>query len=537
LSLDRPDRFRRRYLEAETGTLVKTGHCPLEVGLVALSPYETAMSSLGGQTVYRLFNELEGARCERLVRFDRPRSGAIWVSLESGRAAAEFPVLAFSISYEQEMLELVRFLQENRITPRSADRGEGDPLLLAGGPVVSSNPEPVAPFLDVCGIGDAEILVPSLAANWLAAYGAGWTRRLLLETLAGQEGFYVPGLYRLDGVSGSYPVLPRPAGQAVPVRVGRATADVGRSPAFSVIVSRLAHFRDMHLVEVARGCRWNCRFCLVCRINRPYRPAETGRVIELIEAAPAAAGAIGLVGANLCDHPELARIAAAVAASGRRLGTSSLRVGSVDRELLTVLKRCRVESLTLAPETASAELLARIGKSYRQEELFETVRLAAEAGFRGLKLYYMIGLPGETAKHRRELVEQVRLLAGTTGNRLRLKISVNPFIPKPQTAWQDESMLRPGEIKRLLRELRKGIRQDAPGVQLQHDPPAEAVSQAALSLGDRSFAQPLEMAAAGAGHLLDCLGRSGIDLEPVLYSRKKPAAEHPWSVLESGFSR
>ncbi|HLA39761.1 MAG TPA: radical SAM protein, partial [Candidatus Glassbacteria bacterium] len=209
------------------------------------------------------------------------------------------------------------------------------------------------------------------------------------------------------------------------------------------------------------------------------------------------------------------------------------RVGALDRGLVELLRRCRVASLTLAPETASRELLSRLGKNYREEELFDSVDLLAQAGFRSLKLYYMIGLPGETEDHRGELVDQVGRLARAAGKRLRLKISVNPFIPKPQTAWQDESMLRPQVIKRLLRGLRQGLRAAAPGVVLVHDPLAEILSQAALSLGDRSFSRPLEQAGAGS-RLLDCIERCGIDLEPVVFDRKKPAIEHPWWVIEGG---
>ncbi|OGG04455.1 MAG: hypothetical protein A3F83_04615 [Candidatus Glassbacteria bacterium RIFCSPLOWO2_12_FULL_58_11] len=529
------EKLRGAILAQETGTLLKSGYCPCEVGLAALSPYPVAMSSLGFQTVYRIFNSLPEVRCERLFLLGRgglDKAGE-WLSLESGRKAGEFKVLAASISYEQETLMLPRALAAAGIPLYAAERGEGAPVVICGGPVITANPEPLAPFIDVCAIGDSERLAPDFAALWLEAFSRGWPRQHLLEALAAREGFYIPALYETRPEKGPYPVAPFPASGRAPATVRRAVNSRLDPPAHSAIVSDTTHFKRMFMVEVARGCRWNCRFCLVCRVNRPYRPVPAERVIEALSRAPRQARSAGLVGANLCDHPELEAILEAAAARGLRLGISSLRVDTVSRSLLELLKKCGVGGLTLAPETASAELLSRIGKRYSRERLFEVVELMSREGFESLKLYYMIGLPGESRADREELARQIRELAACAGTGMKLKVSLNPFVPKPQTAWQDESMFRPGEIKAAIRQLRRDLSGPGARVELQAGSPAEAVAQAVISLGDRTLAAPLARAAVEPGErFLDCLDEAGVELDPLLYKRKKPAELHPWRVLE-----
>jgi len=524
---------RNALLGAETGALFKSGHFPLEVGLVALSPYAVAMDGLGFQEVYRLFNAHPEVRCERIFCMNQAGSGenGEWLSLESGRKPGDFAVLASSISYEQELLGLPAILSHAGIPLYSAERTDSSPIVFCGGPVITANPEPAAAFIDVCGIGDSERLVPEFTGLWLAALEQDWKRERLLAELAGRPGFYVPGLYRIKAAE-RYPAVPVPVRKEAPRKVRRLAAPLDRTPVHSVIVSNATHFKGMFLVEIARGCRWNCSFCLVCKVNRPYRHVREERIREALDAAPSQARAIGLVGANLCDHPELELIIEEIARRGFRLGVSSLRVDTVTRPLLELLKACKVKTLTLAPESASEKLLAGIGKRYVRERLFELVELIAKTGFDSLKLYYMAGLPGEQGRDRQELISQVKELAGLAGPRMRLKISLNPFIPKPQTAWQDESMFLPAQIKQALRQIRRGLAGLGPKVQLQAGPVAESLAQAALSLGDRTTARALLRATTGGERFLDCLALEGIELEPVLFQRKKPALEHPWSALE-----
>jgi len=516
------EKIREKLLASETGALEKTGHCPLEVGMLGLSPYELVIGSLGYQNSYRLFNHQEGTRCERLFEL-----GDNWISLESGRAAGTFGVLAASVSYEQELIWLVRALSRIGVPVRSADRGPRDPIVLCGGPVITSNPETAAPFIDVCATGDGEQLIPVFTGSWLDTVGSGGTREDLLERLAGQPGFYVPSLYKCD--TGEPPV---PISGAAPERVPRAVVPLKGVPVHSTVISSMAHFRSMFMVEITRGCRGRCKFCMVCKVNDPFRAVEPANLIDLIREAPSSARSVGLVGANLCDHPRLGDILETIVAGGRRAGVSSLRIGTVDKNLLGQLRACRANSITLAPESASPRLLKAIGKSYDPARLMELVRLAAEQGFAGIKLYYMIGLPDETDQDRAMLTGQLRELAEAASGRIKLSLSVNPFVPKPQTLWQDCSMMKTAAIKKVLRQLKKTVFGISREIELSWQSPVEATAQAVLSLGGRELSGSVEKAALERVRLLDCLAGQGVELENLLYQREKLTSAHPWRVLE-----
>ncbi len=521
-SLRGTEKMRAHLLASETGALEKTGHCPLEVGLLGLSPYELITSSLGYQNAYRLFNVQEGARCERLFELD-----SSWIALESGRAAGAFGVLAASVSYEQELIWLVRALNKFGVPLRADQRGERDPVILCGGPVITANPEPAAPFIDVCAIGDGEKLIPAFASSWHATLGSGGSRSDFLEQLAGQPGFYVPSLYNWEPAE-----PPVPDSEAAPVHVPRVVVPLEGDPVCSTVVSSETHFRSMFLTEITRGCRGRCKFCMVCRVNDPFRPADTGRIIDLISQVQPSVRSVGLVGANLCDHPRLGDILEAIAGSGLRAGVSSLRIGSVGSGLLKQLRACGVNSITLAPESASPRLLKAIGKAYDPAKLMELVGLAGDEGFSSVKLYYMIGLPDETDEDRDMLAGMLSELARVAAGRVKLSLSVNPFVPKPQTLWQDRSMMKTAEIKKVFRQLKKTVASISRNIELSWESPAQATAQAVLSLGGRELAGAIQQSALERVRLLDCLAGQGIELESLLYQREKPTSAHPWRVLE-----
>ncbi|MCE5273134.1 radical SAM protein [bacterium] len=525
---------RTSLLDAERGTLVRKDRAALNVGLVALSPYDVAMASLGFQTIYRLFNAHPEVRCERVFCLDRdnPAAERSWLALESGAPPSTFDVLALSLSYEQDCLWLPLFLRAMGLPTRAQARWGNLPVLLAGGPVPSGNPEPVAPFVEALGLGDGEVLVPDFIDTWLESARRTWERGAFLEALAARPGFYIPSLYRAEMLAGEGGVLvPRPAVPAAPERVRRQSAPLTGDPAHSVIITSKAHFSEMFMLELARGCRHACRFCLVSRINRPWRVSDPLRVEALLENAPESAQVAGLVGTNLCDYPELPRVLRAVQKRGLRLGASSLRVDTLNDEILGLLLECGTRSITLAPETASAALLRELGKPSAAELLPSVVARASEMGFEQVKLYYMIGLPGESEADRAALGEQVRELAGSLGPRTRLRISLNPFVPKPQTAWQDEAMLAPRQIKAALNQVRRAL-SPLRRVELQCEPPAGSLIQALISLGDSRLAAALEAAEPEGRDFLAAAGRAGIDTEAFLHQKKKPSAPRPWDHVE-----
>ena len=528
------DSLRQKMLAAESGTIRKQGYFPLKVALASMSPYPLAMNNLGFQTVYRLFNDHPQVRCERVFRFDRQAErDANWLSLESGARLQDFDVLAVSLSYEQDCLNLPAVLKAAGVPLYADERWSGMPLVFCGGPVITSNPEPVAPFVDVCGIGDAEILVREFIRTWLEGVQSKWDRERLLLELAAGPGFYVPVFYRIDSTGKLSPTAQEPEKKQVPAMVERQTALLEEEPAHSVVVSHSTHFAGMYLVEVARGCSRGCRFCLVCSINRPFRAVNADRVIRLLENRPAAARSVGLVAANLCDHPELERIVSRAAELGLRLGAPSLRLETLSEGVLRSLRACGVRTVTLAPETAAAGLLEKIGKRYDPACLIEVARQVNEVGFEQLKLYYMIGLPGEESSDRQAIVEQIREIRALLPGKLGLKISINPFIPKPQTLLQDEPMAGVPLIKGAIKQIRRGLASTAgPRTRLQVGAVAQSLAQAAISQGDRRTAEAIERACLKGERFLDALAAVGVDTAELLHRKKDSGRPRPWQVLE-----
>ncbi|RPJ37678.1 MAG: radical SAM protein, partial [Chloroflexi bacterium] len=492
--------------------------------------------SLGFQTIYRLFNSHPEVRCERIFCLDtgQPGNERSWVALESGDSPSSFDVIALSLSYEQDCLMLPRLISAMGIPLRAQERWGNLPVLLCGGPVASSNPEPVAPFVEAVGVGDGEALAPEFVSAWLEELENGWERGSFLRRLALRRGFYVPQLYQAELSAGEgSSLIPIPAVAEAPAHIERQVDPLAGEPAHSAVVTLEAHFAGMFMIEIARGCCYACRFCLVSRINRPYRAANPGKIFELLERMPSGSHVVGLVGANLCDHPELEAILLRIHDRGLRLGAGSLILDTLSPVLLGLLRDCGVRTITLAPETASPRLLGLLGKPASAALLPEAVGEVCRLGFEQIKLYYMIGLPGEVEADREALVEQVRNLAGLLpGSGTRLRLSLNPFIPKPQTLWQDEPMMRPETLKAAMTQVRRGLATLGHKVELQTGPAAESLTQALISRGDRRMAEVLELAALGNKRFLDAAVEAGLDIDALLHKRVEPSDSRPWKLLE-----
>lgn len=539
-SYARFERIREGILCLEENSVIVDPAPELRVAAVSLLGYEVALSGLGFQNVYRLFNGCQSVGCERIVCLDETDADNVdcWRSLESFSAPDSFAVLALSIPYEQNLFMLPRFLKAAGIPVRASDRWGNMPLVMIGGPVVGVNPEPVAPFADICALGDAETLIGSFVAMIRGKDGINAAgRERFLESLAcNQAGFYVPALYSTaENESGE--VVPVGPEKGAPSRVVRQVCPPAEIESRSVVVSRGTHFRSMYLVELARGCRCACRFCLVSTVNRPFRTAEPDKVIAALDTVPQSTKSVGLVGANICDYPALIQVLEYLSGRGMRLGVASLRVDAVSERLLALLRRCSVRTVTIAPESASQRLLEKIGKGYEADELLDAVRLIAQAGFEELKLYYMIGLPGETEADRLAIEDQVKRIAAALDGNCTLTVSINPFIPKAQTPFQDEPMLAVKQVRQALKKMKKEIEKIRVGgrsVKVRSNPVGEYLCQAIISIGDRKVGEAIEKSALENINFPDALQQCGVDIESRLNEQRNPGRKRPWALIERG---
>jgi radical SAM superfamily enzyme YgiQ (UPF0313 family) len=426
--------IREVRLAAEIGTLRKQGG--LGVALCYPSPYAVGMSSLGFQTIYRELNALPNVTAERAFLPDDARaarqSREALCTYESARPIGDFPIVAFSLAYELELAGLVDCLDLAGIPALAEDRAqqpERVPLVVIGGPLTFSNPVPAGPYADVMILGEAEGLLPIL----IEAVRGTPDRAALLAELARRPGFYVPALH----------------GEQLP---GIAAAPNERLPAFSQVRTPHTELRDMFLIEPERGCHRGCTYCVMRRsTNGGMRLVAPERVKALI---PADARRVGLVGAAVTDHPGLPEILRFIVDTGREVGISSLRADRLNSEIVGLLKRGGYETLTTASDGASERMREIIHRKTNERHLLRAAELCREHGLRQLKLYMMVGLPGETDADIDELVRFSLELAKVAP---RLALGIAPFVSKRNTPLDATPFEAIAVIEERLRRLRTGL--------------------------------------------------------------------------------
>ncbi len=506
----------------ETGTVIKDPGGKLNIALVYPSTYWIGMSNLGLHTMYRRFNEDPGIVCERFFT-DRPRS------VEASRPLQEFHIIAFSVSYELDFVECIRILKANNIT-LLADRRCGRPIVMAGGPAVTSNPEPMADVFDLCFLGDGEPLpVPIRQAFQESPDYEGF-----LDRMMDVPGIYIPARTR--------PVM---AGDAITGYEGPgprlSLLEVMQDPAHTCIITRNTAFGDMYLVEVARGCPFSCRFCSAREIYSPYRHVPVDRLLPSFDEAAKHSGKIGLVSTSLNNHPDAPAIFRETAARGLNMAPPSLRPGMIGRELLEALAASGVKGITLAPETGADDLRFSVGKRIRNDTILEDVQALVEGGIRDIKLYFMVGLPGETPGHIDELIDLIRRIRQTfihvsRGNRKigTVGVSINTFVPKPHTPFERQAMVNIGDARARLIKIGKAVKKES-NVSVSYEGPKWAYIQSLFARGDRKVLDLITaMAATDSGswqRLLRDWPRN-----PDYYAlRERPADETlPWSFYAMG---
>ena len=425
-----PNQARKAILAAETGTIF--ADAPFRIGLCYPGPYRTAMSSLGYQVVYRMFNRRPGLATERIVLPDSGvRDERRWLrSIESGRPADHFDILAFSVAYEPDIAGFFELLSLAKIPALRTERTRAQPPVILGGPVTVSNPLPFGPFIDLAVVGEAEAAIPPL----LDILESARDREELATRAAPVPGIWVPGVH----------------GDAV---VAAPLSDAHVLPTIGQIITPHTELSNMLLVEVSRGCPRFCKFCLARAANSPMRQASVDAVIEAADQN-GQAPRIGFVGAAVSEWPGIRQALEHVIASGKGAGVSSLRADRLDAELVGLLARAGYKTMTVASDAPSQRLRNTAAKAIQTRHLVEAARLASDAGMVKLKLYVVVGLPGEGDDDIAELIALSEELSGY----LPVTLAISPLVPKLHTPWGDASFAGVDEIDRTLRSIRHKLR-------------------------------------------------------------------------------
>lgn len=423
-------RRRDERLSAEVGRIDRD--TPNRIALVYPSPYRVAMSSLGYQSIYRIIQSTPDFCAERVFLPDELESGQVTdepiTSFEANRPLGDFSAIAISVAYELEIAGLIQLFDHARLPVLGESRDERHPLVIAGGPLTFSNPQPLLPFIDALVMGEAEDSMGFV----LETLREGLSRRATLERLSGHAHIVVPSVDRQK-----------------PMVVGK--ANDAMLPAYSVIRTPHTELSDMFLVETERGCSRGCQYCVMRRsTNGGMRIFEMSNILSLV---PADAKKVGLVGAAVSDHPAIVDIVSALAAQGIRVGLSSLRPDKLKEPFVRALGEAGYRTLTTALDGPSARLRQIIDRRSQEDHYRRAAALARQYGMDRLKLYLMIGLPGETDDD----IDECSTFVSELSRIIPIALGISPFCAKRNTPLDRTPYAGIARIQARLARLRRGL--------------------------------------------------------------------------------
>jgi radical SAM family uncharacterized protein len=541
----------RKRLSQERGAIIKDWGGKTSVALIYPHSYQVGMSNLGFQTVYGILNDYPGIVAERAFLPDQDelavyrRNNHPLLSLESQIPLQRFDLLAFSLSFEIDYPNILTILELAQIPLMARDRGEGHPLVSAGGVVTFMNPEPISDFIDFFLLGEAEVLLGGFLETFLALGSSGLDREETLRYLAQEvEGLYCPSFYHAaykeDGSIGSFePALP-----SIPPRVRVAKQTPLRGfPSTSRIVTPSTEFADTTLVELNRGCGTGCRFCAAGYVYRPPRIPQEDLIKDWLDDILARNRRLGLISPSVSDIPYIEGLTSHILEKGGSFTVSSLRASSLTTGLLINLDKAEQKTLTIAVETGTDRLRRVINKKATNREILDAIVRSARAGFFHLKLYFMIGLPTETREDVMGIVSLVKsirhqVIKESKGRKRigRIRLSINCFVPKPFTPFQWFPMDTVHSLKDKQRLLRRSISAEG-GVTVGFDVPRWAYIQTLLAMGDRRVGRMLLATHENGGNWKQTFRSSNINPD-FFVSRQKDLDEMlPWDFIDHGLEK
>ncbi len=499
-----------RYMGNEWNARHKE-HAAAAVRMVLAFPdlYEVGMSNQGLKILYESVNSrpdmlmervfAPGVDMEELLR----EYGMSLFALESGKPLAEFDLVGFSLQYELSYTNTLNMLDLAGIPLYTGQRDEKDPLVAGGGPCVF-NPEPLAPFFDFFILGESEECLPEILSLLKNLKQEAPGRKELLVRLSGQEGVYVPSLYRPVYRGEKLEKLKKEGTGAPEVIKKRLVQDLDSAPyPTAPVIPYIQAVHDRAVVELFRGCSRGCRFCQAGYIFRPVRRRSPENIIETACEQIAKTGyeELSLASLSSTDYPHLDELIdeldRVLAGEQVKCNLPSLRLDTYSIKLADRLHRGKRSNLTFAPEAATERLRRVIRKNISEEEIFTALGDAVDAGWQGFKLYFMIGLPTETEADVEAIVDlcfRIRQYFRRKADRkISISVSISTFVPKAHTPFQWEPQLPLADIAKRQEILQQGFRK-IPGVDLSWHDAETSFLEAVFARGDRRLAPALERA-------------------------------------------
>ena len=541
----------KAVLEKEKGTVRKPWGGKISICLLYPNSYHVGMSNLGFQTLYRILNTDDDVVCERaflpapedLQEYRNTLTPLF--SLESQKPLSSFDILAFSISFENDFLNVLTLLELAHIPLESRLRNGRYPWVMAGGVAVFLNPEPMSEFFDLFILGEAEEVI----GEFLEVYRQTLTDKRkrekddFLKNLGRVEGLYIPKFYRVTyAENGKIETMdPEPG---FPRKVKRRwVPDLDQFPTQSTLFTPDTEFKEMALVEVNRGCPRGCRFCAACFVYHPFRNRSLSFLDSISKEALLKERRIGLTGTAVSDHPQLVPLCQNILSRQGGISVSSLRIDAVTPSLIQCLRKGEDRTVAIAPEAGSERLRKMLKKGYSEGEILKSIDTLVENGLSQIKCYFLIGLPSETDENVNEILllakrirHQILSNQRNQKKRWRLVLSVNPFIPKPATPFQWVPLEEVVEMKKKLKIIQRGV-QGEKGIEMIHDLPKWAYVQALLSKGDRRVGKILMATHRSQGNWSQALRETSINADFYVYRKRDLDEIFPWDFIDHGISK
>ena len=535
------DRLQELYKDEDSRVTINP-HAEQKVAIVYPNTYFVGMSNLGLHIIYEEINLHPSSVCERIFlpekkeldTYDKTKTPLM--SVETQRPMHQFDVVAFDVTFEMDYFHIPLMLRHGRVPVTSEARTGFDPIVIAGGPCATFNPEPFADFIDAFIIGEGEGIVTAVLERIRKGRENGESREETISALAQIDGVYVPVLYTpqyddkeqfigYDIADGAPKIIRR---HFEPLTSGGET----------VIATNFTEFGAMYIIEVARGCGRHCRFCMAGYCFRVPRVRPLDILKEGVDRAEKLGKKVGLMGAAISDYPEVDELVTYIRSKDMRYSCASLRADSLTQAVVDGLAESGQKTITIAPETGSERLRRVINKGISEENLRTAAQLSAKSGIQHMRLYIMIGLPTETDEDIDAIVglaERTQAHMAEVGCKGRLTLSINPFIPKPFTPFQWMAMDHQKSVEKKLQYIKKSLQKNR-RIEVLVESPKEAYIQGVLARGDRRLGKVLAACALdrGSKSFKSEMKKAGLDMDDCNYRERKFEDYLPWSHLDMG---